>query len=137
MKKIFYILGSLWFIFVPLRSACAQADKVPDGIVLSFKAGNAEELAKHFHDNLELIILKEEDVYSRSQAEQIIRKFFIEHKPEAFKIIFEGGKENSRYAIGSLHASGKEFRVYLLMKKQDGSPQIHQLRIEEEEENDR
>ena len=131
MKKILYI--SSWIILMfPLLSH-AQTDKLPEEIVLSFEAGNAPELAKHFHTNVELIILDQEDVYSRSQAEQIVRKFFAEHKPKSFKVIFEGGKENSRYAIGSLGTSAATYRVYILMKKQDNTPLIHQLRIEEEE----
>ena len=133
MKKTLYILGLAWIILIPLHSTGAQPEKIPEGIVLSFRAGNAVELSRFFHTNVELIILEKEDVYSRSQAEQIIRKFFSEHKPEAFKVIFEGGKENSRYAIGSLSTAGETYRVYILMKKQDGSPFIHQLRIELEE----
>jgi hypothetical protein len=134
MKKILYIFS--WIILMFPVLSYAQTDKLPKDIVLSFEAGNAAELAKHFHTNVELIILDQEDVYSRSQAEQIIRKFFSEHKPSAFKVIFEGGKENSRYAIGSLDTSRDRYRVYILMKKQDNTPLIHQLRIEEEEEND-
>ncbi len=133
MKKILYILGLTCFISASGGSLDAQTGKIPEDIVLSFRAGNAEELSKFFHNNVELIILKEEDVYSRSQAEQIIRKFFAGHKPEAFKIIFEGGKENSRYAIGSLQSGELTYRVYILLKTKEGSPYIHQLRIEEEE----
>ncbi len=133
MKKMRYILS--WIILMVPVWSYAQTDKLPADIVLSLEAGNAEALSKHFHTNVELIILDEEDVYSRSQAEQIIRKFFSQHKPSAFKVIFEGGKENSRYAIGSLKTSTASYRVYILMKKQDNTPLIHQLRIEEEERN--
>jgi hypothetical protein len=133
MKKMRYIIS--WIIFIIPVLSSAQTDKLPADIVLSFEAGNAAALAKHFHTNVELIILEEEDVYSRSQAEQIIRKFFSQHKPSAFKVIFEGGK-NSRYAIGSLDTSTASYRVYILIKKQDNTPLIHQLRIEEEEGND-
>lgn len=136
MKKKLYILGFTWVVLVLALPLNAQTEKIPEGITLSFRAGNATELSKFFHSNVELIILEKEDVYSRSQAVQIIRKFFTAHKPEAFKIIFEGGKENSRYAIGCLQTSEMKYRVYFLMKKQDGSPLIHQLRIEEEEKND-
>ena len=129
-------MGLVWVVLFPALTLNAQTGKVPEGIVLSFKAGNAAELSKFFHSNIELIILEKEDVYSRSQAEQIIRKFFSDHKPETFKVIFEGGKESSRYAIGSMQTRNETYRVYILMKKQDGSPLIHQLRIEEEEEND-
>jgi len=134
MKKLPYIFFGIFLMFPALFYA--QTDKLPEDIVLSFEAGNAAELAKHFHTNVELIILEEEDVYSRSQAEQIIRKFFSEHKPSSFKVIFGGGKENSRYAICSLVTSKARFRVYILTKKQDDTPLIHQLRIEEEEGND-
>ena len=133
MKKILQLLV---LFLLPVMPVIGQADKIPEGIVLSLKAGNAEELAKFFHKNVELIILEKEDVYSKSQAEQIIRKFFLEHKPQGFKIIFQGGKENSRYAIGSLTTKETTYRVYILIKKQDGEPLIHQLRIEEEDEND-
>lgn len=135
MKKILYIF--FWTIMMLPVLSSAQTGKLPEDIVLSFKTGNATELAKHFHTNVELIILEEEDVYSRSQAEQIIRKFFSTHIPSAFKVIFEGGKENSpRYAIGSLVTSKARYRVYILLKMQEGKPLIHQLRIEEEEGND-
>jgi len=132
MKKILYIFS--WIILTFPVLSYAQTDKLPADIVLSFETGNAAELAKHFHTNVELIILEEEDVYSRSQAEQIIRKFFSKHKPSAFKVIFEG--EKGRYAIGNLDTSQARYRVYILMKKQDNKPLIHQLRIEEEEGND-
>ncbi|MFC2115331.1 DUF4783 domain-containing protein [Bacteroidota bacterium] len=136
MKKIPHILIFTWAFLILAFPMNAQTGEIPEGISLSFKAGNAEELSKFFHSNVELIILEKEDVYSRSQAEQIIRKFFTEHKPVAFKIIFEGGKENSRYAIGSLQTQETKYRVYILMKKQDESPIIHQLRIEKEEDNE-
>ena len=134
MKKITQLIA--FFCIISVFPLSGQTETMPEGIVLSIKAGNAEELVRHFHNNVELIFLEKEDVYSRSQAEQIIRKFFLEHKPKTFKIIFEGGKENSRYAIGSLTTSETTFRVYILIKKQDGIPLIHQLRIEEEDEND-
>jgi len=126
--KILFILISL----VPLIGSAQE--KVPEGVPLAFKAGNAEALSEFFNEDIELVILEEEDVYSRKQAEQIMRKFFTDHRPSAFKIIFEGGKETSRYAIGSLNTENGVFRIYLLIKEQDNQPLIHQLRIEEEED---
>lgn len=124
--------GMIFLIF--LTTAASTSDEILEGISLAFRAGNAVELAKYFNASIELVILEEEDVYSKSQAEQIIRKFFTEHKPSVFKIIFKGGKETSSYAIGTLTTSNGIFRVYLLIKKKDDQPLIHQLRIEEEDE---
>jgi hypothetical protein len=131
--KIYLILLFQVFLLIPVISMPSGA--VPEGIILAFKAGNATELAKYFNINIELVILENEDVYSKTQAEQILRNFFANHHPASFKIIFEGGKETSRYAIGSLSTSAGNFRVYFLIKNQDGAPLIHQLRIEEEDEN--
>ena len=134
MKKT---LQTILLFLLPVLPLPGQGEtNIPEGIVLSFKAGNAEELSKFFHNNVELIILEKEDVYSRTQAEQILRKFFLDHKPSGFRIIFEGGKENSRYAIGSLATRDTTYRIYILIKNQEGGPLIHQLRIEEEDENE-
>lgn len=136
MKNILYILSFTLAYLVLALPMNAQSQKIPKGISLSFKAGNAAELSKFFDGSVELIILEKEDVYSRSQAEQILRKFFSEHKPETFGIIFQGGPENSPYAIGSLQTQEKKYRVYILMKKKNETHLINHLRIEEEEEND-
>lgn len=134
MKKYkLYILLLLAVAWISRSSFAIPAELIPDGIVLAFEAGNATELAKHFNTSIELIILEEEDVYSKTQAEQIIRKFFSDNKPSSFTVIFEGGKEPSRYAIGKLITSTGPYRVYLLIKNKEGSPLIHQIRIEAED----
>jgi hypothetical protein len=130
--KIYLILSFRIFCIDP--TIPMQSGAIPEGIILAFRAGNAEELARHFYNNIELIILDKEDVYSKTQAEQILRNFFTDHHPASFNIIHEGGKETSRYAIGSLSTSSGNFRVSFLIKNQDGTPLIHQLRIEEEDE---
>lgn len=109
-------------------------DKVPEGISLAFKAGNAAELSKFFNEEIELVLIDKEDLYSRKQAEQIMKQFFSENRPSSFRIIFEGGKETSRYAIGTLTAKNHEYRIYLLIKNGNNNPLIHQLRIEEEDD---
>jgi len=135
MKKFRSILYILLWQLIPFTPTLAiQTEGIPEKIILSVRAGNAGELARYFYSNIELVILEKEDVYSKTQAEHILRKFFTDHHPTSFEIIFEGGKETPRYAIGSLTTSNGDFRVYFLIKDQDGSPLIHQLRIEQEDE---
>ena len=123
------------FLLLTMISAAAMGqDKVQEGISLAFKAGNATELSKYFNSEIELVILDKEDLYSKKQAEQILKKFFTDHSPTSFRIIFEGGKETSRYAIGNLSTENQVYRTYLLIKKENGNSLIHQLRIEVEDE---
>lgn len=103
---------------------------VPDAIVLAFKTGNSKELGKFLNTNVELAILENEDVYSKTQAELLLKDFFLKHAPSNFVIIHEGGKEGSRYAIGTLSTNKGDFRIYFLLKTQEGASVIHQLRIE-------
>jgi len=123
----------LIFLLVVYSTGYGQ-EKVPEGITLAFKAGNSAELSKFFNEQIELVLLDKEDLYSSKQAEQIMKQFFTEHRPTSFRIIFEGGKETSRYAIGTLTTGTDEYRIYFLIKNENAKPLIHQLRIEEEDD---
>jgi hypothetical protein len=133
MKK--FQLLFLGAFVIPLLFSSFEAPlggEIPEGIVLAFKAGNSKELSKYFNSNLELVIVDNENVYSKPQAEQIIKDFFMKHIPKNFTILHEGGKEESRYAIGNLVTNNGIFRVYFLLKHKDNMQLIHQLRIETE-----
>lgn len=107
---------------------------IPEAISSAFKAGNSKELVKHFNTNVELVILENEDVYSKTQAEMILRDFFDKQPPKNFAILHQGGKNGSKYAIGDLTTTKGNFRVYFLLKKREDTYLIHQLRIEKENE---
>ena len=56
-------------------------DEVKNKVVQAMKTGNSKELAEHFIPNLDLTVKEASDVYSKAQAEQIIRKFFNDNPP--------------------------------------------------------
>ncbi|MEA3318026.1 MAG: DUF4783 domain-containing protein [Bacteroidota bacterium] len=132
MKKILTIIV-ISFILMNLGSF-SIAKEIPRDITIAFKVGNAKELARYFNNNIELVILDKEDVYSKAQAEQIIDNFFTDHFPKTFKIIHQGGKDESQFAIGKLVTFNGTFRVYVLLKTKNEKAFIHQLRIEKENE---
>lgn len=130
MKKYTLKLISLIGCFFILTSvAFAQ---IPDGIVTSIQSGNDAALAEFFNENVELVVQTHDDVYSKSQAQQIIAEFFKSNKPKKFSIIHQGGKEDAQYAIGNLTTNTGTFRVYFLLKNKNNSSFIHQLRIEKQ-----
>ncbi|MBN2611332.1 MAG: DUF4783 domain-containing protein [Bacteroidales bacterium] len=105
---------------------------IPDGIILALKKGSASDLAKYINVNVELTIDGNEQIYSKEQAELILKDFFIKNPVNSFSIIHKGGKEDSRYAIGNLNTVKGDYRLTLLVKIKDNMPYIHQLRIEKE-----
>lgn len=106
-------------------------DAVRDKVVAAMKAGNSKELASHFIPNIDLTVKETSDVYSKVQAEQILRKFFNDHPPVDMVIEHSGvSKFGDQYFIGILRTRNAYFRVTFFLKKGDQEYQVKQLRIE-------
>jgi hypothetical protein len=123
------LISLLFGFFVLTTVSLAQ---IPDEIVTSIQNGNDAVLAQYFSENVELVVLTHDDVYSKSQAQRIVAEFFKANKPKQFNIIHQGGKDGARYAIGSLTTNTGTFRVYFLLKNKESNSYIHQLRIEKQ-----
>jgi hypothetical protein len=120
------------FVFGFFALTTASFAQIPNEIVTSIQNGNDVSLAAFFNENVELVVESHDDVYSKSQAQQIVAEFFKSNKPKQFSIIHQGGKEDARYAIGSLVTVTGTFRVYFLLKNKNNNSYIHQLRIEKQ-----
>lgn len=127
IKKISFVL---FFVSGFLFSSLNSSAQIPDEIILSLQTGNAKVLSGYFNDNVELVVLDNDNVYSKAQAKQVVSNFFKSFTPESFNVIHQGGKEGSKYVIGNLKTNNGNFRVYFLLKNSNGKDYIHQLRIE-------
>jgi hypothetical protein len=105
---------------------------VPAELAEAIRKGDATEMSAWFHQSLEMTILEEEYETSKNQASRILESFFKSHTPTAFTISFEGTKEQSKYAIGSLSTSNGNFRVNMFFLNKDGKRLIYYLSIEKE-----
>ncbi len=112
--------------------ASAQSGNVPSNLIVALKQGNSPMLAKYFGNRVELSILNKESIYSKSQATQIMSKFFKESQPTDFKKKHAGGKAGTSYIIGDLITKKGNFRVNFLLKKNGNEFKIHQLHIEKD-----
>ena len=131
IKKVFFNV-SLLLVFIVFQGQNLNAQEPVDLIKQSFKSGDAKMLADFFNQNIELVVLDNDNVYSKAQAQQIVSKFFEDNPPQEFNLIHQGGKEGAQYVIGNLVTGSKSFRVYFLLKKNGAKDYIHQLRIEEQ-----
>ncbi|NQU87405.1 MAG: DUF4783 domain-containing protein [Mariniphaga sp.] len=107
-------------------------EEIPDKIITSLNTGDAKVLSGFFYQNVELVILENDNAYSKAQAQQIVSKFFSEYQTEKFTIIHDGGKEGAKFVIGNLLTNKGIFRVHFLLKVEKGKSYIHQLRIEKQ-----
>lgn len=124
------------FLFVTLSQPVEPVLDISDDVAGAVKTGNASNVAKFFSANVDLKILDKEDVYSKAQAELILKDFFSKNAMKSFAIIHKGTSKNGdQFAIGTYEtAAGKKFRSYFLFKKEGAVLTIQQLRFEEQDE---
>lgn len=125
--KMMVILTSLSFTLF-------AAVDIFDNISASIRTGDARQLSRYFSTNIDLTILNQEEVYSKAQAEQVLKDFFNKNAPKSFSIIHQGlSKEGSKYAIGNfVTTQGTTYRTYMYIKQGGGMEYIQELRFEKE-----
>ncbi|MEE1883838.1 DUF4783 domain-containing protein [Pedobacter flavus] len=130
MKRV---LIYLIFTLSLANTALAQSDPM-DALYGHFKNANSKEIAKSFSSSLEIILLDQEDVYSKAQAEQILRDFFIKNPPLSYVKVHSVGNTNVKYRYGVIILTTKngKFRVSILMDKVSNGYLISELKIESE-----
>lgn len=110
----------------------AYSQETPDEIIRGFSEGKAEIVSKYFRNTVELIIDNNENIYSNTQAQIILKDFFKKNQTESFSILHQGGKGESKYAIGNLITNQGKYRITILLKLSNNNIYIHQLRIEKD-----
>jgi len=125
MKTIkFLLLSACFFLAIPHTEA--QAVEVPTAILTALSSGDASQLSNYLNTNVELFIENKNDVFSKSQATEIIADFFRKNRINSFQLLHKGNKDAASFVIGTLKTSTGNFRLYVLTRKNE----IQQLRIE-------
>lgn len=86
-----------------------------------------------FADNLEISVMSNSSDCSRDQAKQILKAFFNSYYPRSFNISHTAGRDNMKYAIGSLNTGGDIFEVTIFVSYKQENYRIQQLKIEKVE----
>jgi hypothetical protein len=124
------LLSLIFFISSFLIPSQMQTDLINE-VSQNFRTGNAAEIARNFNSSIDFSISDEADVYSKPQAQQILRDFFTKHIPLNAAVIHVINT-NPNYQIGILSVGTKsgKFRVTVTFKKTSGLFLITELRID-------
>jgi hypothetical protein len=126
---------SLMLLFLIVHSTVSYANpaNVLESIAAAIQAGNARQLAQHFDQNVDITVYNKEEMYSKTQAEMVIKDFFAKNAPVSFKIIHKGASsQGSEYAIGTLVTAVGTFRTYIYIKQKGTTYLIQEIRFEKD-----
>ena len=100
-------------------------------ITTGFKTNVAAKIALYFGENIELSLLGKTNLYSKSQAEQVLQHFFVDHKTKEFTVLHKGTSQASQYMICELITTeGKKYRVTITTKTEGAKLTMTSLRID-------
>lgn len=130
-KTKIWLIGLLAIFSMVTHTVFAQKD-INQQVANAITSNNAKDLASFFATTVNLTIPGVDGTYSKSQAEMLLKDFFIHHKTVTFKISHSGeSREGARYSVGKITTSNKKFNVYFLMKDVNNQSHIIQFQVEE------
>lgn len=117
--------------FISLSAYSFGQQKESDAIINAIKGGNASALSQYFINTIDITLLDEDDVFSKSQAEAMLSNFFSSNKPTSLNIDHQGtSKLQDHYTIGTITTGKGKYRFTFFLKKTENNYLIKQLRIE-------
>lgn len=104
-----------------------------DEVVNALKKSNIKEISKYLNASVELTVLNNEGVYSKQQAEIILKNFLDANPPKNITIQHKGSSaQGSKYAIAVYECAQGKYRTYIFMKDNGAGMHIHEMRFEKE-----
>jgi hypothetical protein len=129
------IIISVLLCFLTITGAKATQTDIVNQLTGLLKTSNSREISKHFASTVELIILNEEDVYSKVQAEMILKDFLSKHEPRSAQVIHRLDSNPSyKFAVIELETENGTFRTTISLKDTGGRFLITEMRIEFDKE---
>lgn len=105
-----------------------------ENITKAISTGNVAALEPYLDKSVEIAILEQENMYSKTEAVQILKNFFGKNKPQTFSQMHTGqskGKE-AHYSIGNLSTASGTFRVYIYARVEGDKYFVQELRFDKE-----
>lgn len=128
------MMRSLCWIF--LLGSVATQPAFAQGWPQIFQAigdGDAEKLSQFFSENVEVALLDNEDLYSKTEAGKLVSEFFTDYPVKNFSEVHRGNSRDnvSQYCIGNLVTDEGTFRVYIYISSEAGESVIQELRFDQ------
>ncbi len=136
-KHLNRLISLILFLFLGFFTSTSYAQKANlyGNVRSALKAGNSKELAKYFHETIELNINGETENFSKIHAEIYLKDFFKKYESVDFDYVHQGSyPDGLRFAIGSYTYSTGNFTIIIRSKKFSEEEKIYIMDIRKEKE---
>jgi hypothetical protein len=126
--KRFWIL--ILLVFFTFNQVNAQ-NNIIDDISLGFANSDQQTIAKYIGNKVEINLLDLSSVYSKAQAEMVLKDFFAKYEVQSFQLFNKNNANGgpSKFAIGNLNTRNGNFRIFFILKEQEGAYFIQEMRF--------
>jgi hypothetical protein len=126
--KRFWILIILGFF--TFNQVNAQ-NNITDDISLGFANSDQQTIAKYIGNKVEINLFDLSGVYSKAQAEMVLKDFFAKYEVQSFQLFNKNNANGgpSKFAIGNLNTRNGNFRIFFILKEQEGAYFIQEMRF--------
>jgi uncharacterized protein DUF4783 len=133
LKKLL-LLVSFMFVFSGVHAQYTSTKTPLEDMVNAIKNDRVTDLFKYFDNFVPLTINNAQSVYSRNQAEVVLKDFFDKNIAKEFDVTDNGSPDNtSKFIIGSLTTTNSfKYNVYILIKLKDGNYILQDFRLNKE-----
>lgn len=128
MEKLYK--SAFLILLISIFSFSAKAQALED-VVNGMRSSNVTMLTKYFDSYVAITMNNNQSVYSKTQAEMVLKDFFAKNTIKDFDIVQNGTSGNdSKYAIGKLITMGATYQLYLVLKVKGSSYILQEIRFE-------
>ncbi|MDO9257960.1 MAG: DUF4783 domain-containing protein [Bacteroidales bacterium] len=133
MKNVLRII--IFCFSVIIFSSSSAVSLEPAGIVediaAAIRAGNSKDLSKYFGPTVEIILPGSDGVFSKAQAEMIMKAFFAKSAPVSFVVNQNRNSAGgAQFIIGTYKSKTEKLNVYILLKPVSNQLMIQQIHFE-------
>lgn len=127
MKGLIAIIFSLCCLST---AAFGQTTAAMSGVQSGIRSGNANAVVRYAGARVDLTLQGNSSRYSKAQAEMILKDFFSRNAVKEFLIQQNGRAGNNYFSIGELSTANGKYRIYIAVVDNNGSDELHEIRIE-------
>lgn len=124
-------LGLLLVLHVPVRAQNTGRDAILQ-LQKAFEQGSPEMLLGGSSERLDITLFGASAIYSRAQAQYVMKNFFREYPPVRFRLQEPSQREDNWFVAGSYwygHAADPLW-VYVRLRRQGDSWELREIRID-------